>query len=203
MYPQVSGVRLETLLAFKWLEEGSIALRPLTHEVPMKNVEAHLFRELALCLVANYPELICRNMEANWLSITHKVEDPHHVFEVTDAAERQVRHQWGPESSVLSCTASTGNLQEVVAAFLAVPKKTISIAPHPWLNRMVPLWVGKRRWTQSRKMYKHLINAQRDRRAEKARKEIQDKLAQGFPAEAKALAKLDWKQIHKMEGVSP
>jgi hypothetical protein len=48
-----------------------------------------------------------------------------------------------------------------------------------------------------------LINAQRDRRAEKARKEIQDKLAQGFPAEAKALAKLDWKQIHKMEGVSP
>jgi hypothetical protein len=67
----------------------------------------------------------------------------------------------------------------------------------------VPVWVGKRRWTQSRKMYKHLINAQRDRRAEKARKEIQDKLAQGFPAEAKALAKLDWKQIHKMEGVSP
>jgi ribonuclease HI len=106
-------------------------------------------------------------------------------------------------SPLQSWTASAGNLQEVVAAFLAVPKTTISIAPHPWLNRMAPLWVGKRRWTQSRKMYKRLINAQRDRRAEKARKEIQDKLAQGFPAEAKALAKLDWKQIHKMEGVSP
>jgi hypothetical protein len=102
LYPKVGGVRLETLLALKWLEVGSITLLPLTHTMPMTSGEAHLFRELALCLVANYPELICRHTGANWLSVTHKAEDPHHVFEVIDADERQVRHQWGAESSVLS-----------------------------------------------------------------------------------------------------
>jgi hypothetical protein len=77
-----------------------------------------------------------------------------------------------------------------VAGILKVPPKSVTVAPHCWLNRMRPLWVGKRRWGQSRKQYKKLINASAELRAEAIKKKIQEKLEIGHKAEARAVAKV-------------
>lgn len=111
-------------------------------------------------------------------------------------------HSWGTATTNVLWSANSGSVQQAVAHFLKVPDNTIAISPHPDITRMLPLWVGKRRWAQSRKRYKALINRQRDQVASIARKGIDEKWTAQHPRVAKAIRGLSWNDINRMEGVT-
>jgi ribonuclease HI len=101
--------------------------------------------------------------------------------------------EWSPISTILG---------QAIAAFLEEDEATVVVSPHPWLTKMSPLWVGRRRWAQTRKQYKKIIN----KRQEDARREARSKLEAGLRVDhdrfAKAVHGLEWGKIYRMEGVT-
>ncbi|GMF59556.1 unnamed protein product [Phytophthora fragariaefolia] len=75
IFSQVAGSRLQEVMDIQWLVSGEVVLTPTTRTMPMKSGEAHSFRELSLNVLANYPELISRQVEVNQLHISHNLED--------------------------------------------------------------------------------------------------------------------------------
>jgi hypothetical protein len=183
-------------------EKGVIRFRPVSTTMPMRSEAAHRFREMCLSMVVNFPELVGRQQEKSILSVDHALEDKHHTFAVTGAEEGRIQHTWGATSKIVPWRPIATRANQAVAAFLEVEEATVDVATHPWLTRMSPLWVGRRRWTQTRKQYKRLISkGQADGRS-KARSSIESKLREQNAELAQALHGLQWSKIHRMEGVT-
>ncbi|GMF14998.1 unnamed protein product [Phytophthora fragariaefolia] len=167
----------------------------------MKRGKAHSFRELSLNVLANYPELIFRQVEANQLHICHNLDDKHHVFSLSKGFTCQIEHTWGFHTTTVQWDPNVQSVEAAVANYLKVPAHTINCTPHPWIHQMRPQWVGKRRWRQSSQRYKKLMNAKRDELAAEAKNKIQQNLALDHEQAAKALDGLEWKQVYRMEEV--
>lgn len=137
------------------------------------------------------------------ITVRHQLDDKHHVFEVVTGEDGVgIQHAWASSTTELDWKEDSGTVRQAIASFLAVPDKTVRVTPHPALNRILPLWVGKWRWTQSRKIYKKLINKQRDAMATTAKERIAGKWTKQHPGVAKQLQRLDWSRVHRMERVS-
>lgn len=91
-------------------------------------------------------------------------------------------------------------MKQVIARFLGVRDNTVQVAPHTSLNMMMPIWVGGRRWTQSRKRYKALINKKRNELATATQEKRKNQWKQQHPAIATALQGVEWKRVYQMEG---
>ncbi|GMF38447.1 unnamed protein product [Phytophthora fragariaefolia] len=197
----VRGLKAKDVLSFGIAEDGGVIFHPQTHSMPMESRVDQMFREVCLNKVANYPELLFNRPQQNVLQVKHKLEDLHHVFLLDRGNGEQIDHSWGSELTRLPWDRSQESAEQACARFLGVGELTVWIAPHPWLQRCMPIWAGKRRWTQNRKQYKKLMNKERRKAAEEALQ--QRKLEQGHEQVAKVLKRLSWTQIQRMEGVTP
>jgi hypothetical protein len=104
----VGGLKIEDVVTIQKESVDCAYFKHLTHTLPMRSAEAHCFREMCLCIVANYPELLCQLHGEDVMAITHKLEDQHHFFAVMNTEPRQVEHVWGATSTTLPCTAGGG-----------------------------------------------------------------------------------------------
>jgi ribonuclease HI len=183
-------------------ESGIIRCRPVSVSMPMTSGDAHRFRELCLSILANFPELVGRQPETSTLLVDHELDDKHHTFEVEDMDDGHIQHTWGAERKRVSWRPITERVTQAVADFLEVKETTVVVTPHPWLTRMWPMWVGSRRWTQTRKQYKRLINRRHEDDRSRARIKIQSKWREQHEGMAKALEGLEWSRIYRMAGVT-
>jgi len=183
-------------------EHGAVVFKPITHELPMRSGIAHRFREVCLSLVANFPELIGKQQDGKLLHVTHAGEDPHHVFEVGGDGPARIMHTWGTCTTEVEWSREEETIETAVARRLGTDATKVAVEPHPQLTRMKPLWTGKRRWRQTRKMYKQLINKQRDVDSAIAVGKLNEEMAIDNARVAAALQRLSWKQVYRMEGVS-
>ncbi|OWZ22453.1 LOW QUALITY PROTEIN: reverse transcriptase [Phytophthora megakarya] len=76
------------------------------------------------------------------------------------------------------------------------------IHPHPSLNRMVCLWVDKRRWSRTRHVYKRAALTTRRRHGEQDITDRKHAWARDHPTIATALAHIDWKDIRSITGAT-
>lgn len=84
------------LLTVTHISTGEILFKPNTKDLPMGSREAHLFRDLCLNMLANYPELVGRRQQGNVLTVQHQLEDKHHVFEIKEGqAGVEIQHTLG------------------------------------------------------------------------------------------------------------
>ncbi|GMF48799.1 unnamed protein product [Phytophthora fragariaefolia] len=79
-----------------------VLFRPQAHQIPMESGVAHVFTELGLNLLVNYPEILFNKTQKNVLTVSHQLEDPHHVFLLTDSKNKQIEHSWGLISARLA-----------------------------------------------------------------------------------------------------
>jgi hypothetical protein len=89
--------------------------------------------------------LVGRQQEKSIFRVDHALEDKHHTFAVTGAEEGSIQHTWGATSKIVPWRPTATRVNQAVAAFLKVEEATVEVTPHPWLTRMRPLWVGRRR----------------------------------------------------------
>ncbi|GMF42294.1 unnamed protein product [Phytophthora fragariaefolia] len=189
----------EVMLTALWLgnTQGGEA-----RQIPMESGVAHLFRELSLDLLVNYPEILFSTTQRNVLKVLHQLEDPHHVFLVTDSQNKQIEHSWGPTPARIDWDRQQDSVDTAIARFLGVGERSVWSVPHPWLTRCRPLWAGKRRWTQSRSKSKQQMNKNKNKEAEEVCKRADRKFPAANEKHAGALRKVSWKRIQRMEGVS-
>jgi hypothetical protein len=182
--------------------DGAVVFKPTTHRLPMPSGDAHCFRELCVNLIANFPELIGKQPDGKILHVKHGGEDPHHVFEVGSSEPEGITHTWGSLTAEVEWRTHEEHIEAAVARSLKMEEASVIVMPHPQLMRMQPLWIGKRRWKQSRRKYKQLMNKQRDCDGALQGDKIEAAMAEDNADLAAALKKLTWKRIYRMEGVS-
>jgi hypothetical protein len=182
--------------------DGAVVFKPTTHRLPMQSGAAHCFRELCVNLIANFPELIGRQADGNVLHVKHGGEDPHHVFEVGGSETKGITHTWGSRTVEVEWRKHEEHVEAAVARSLKMETAAVIVMPHPQLMRMQPLWTGKRRWKQSRKKYKQLMNKQRDSEGAQQVAKLEADMTEDNALLASALQLLTWKIIYRMEGVS-
>ncbi|KAF1795444.1 hypothetical protein GQ600_18572 [Phytophthora cactorum] len=135
--------------------------------------------------------------------VTHQLEDKDHLFQVhTTGTETQVSHPWASNSQIVPWDRDQSTLQEAIANLLEVGPKTTWIVPHPEIHRILPLWAGKRRWTQTRARYKKLINSKRSSAAVAALERVKEAWKRQHTDIAAALEKLHWKDGHRLRCIS-
>lgn len=179
-----------------------VVLIPQQHSLPMESGLAHMFREVGLNLLANFPEIIFNITQPNLLQLQHKLEDPHHVFLLTQEDGLRLDHSWGPQPTRIEWNREHDTVEQAVASFLNVGAANVWAVPHPWVTRCLPLWAGKRGWTQPRKQYKRLMTNRQYEAAAEVLKRSQGKLVTEHGGIPRALESLSWTQIQRMEGVS-
>lgn len=77
------------------------------------------------------------------------------------------------------------------------------VHPHPQISRMVYLWIGKHRWTTSKKAYFQILQAHDQRRAMQKCEQAQTRWRAMSQPVASGLAVLKWPQIRKIVGLNP
>jgi hypothetical protein len=197
-----AGMTIGQITAIAEGIDGSIVFEPKTHVIPMPSGATHGFREVCLNIMANFPELVGTKAANNYLQVDHAMEDAHHECHAEDDNGGKIVHTWGPKTQTVPWDIHKQTPAAAVANFLGVEVGSIMIPPHPSLTMMRPLWAGKRRWHQSRRQYKRLMNKKRDRIAVQTRKEIQAKMQADNGELATALGELTWERVYRMEGVS-
>jgi hypothetical protein len=95
LYSTIANRTLRQIRTFAFVQDGTTVFYPVTHGVPMSSREAHYFREVCLCVVANYPELIGAHGDGKVLEVHHNGKDPHHVFEVGAEEVPTIILTWG------------------------------------------------------------------------------------------------------------
>lgn len=143
---------IKDILKISYISSGKVPVEPQTQGMPMESKQAHLFRELALSLLAQFPKLVFKSTEQNKLRVTHGMTDPRHRFWIDQSkGTAQVRHGWAFSDQVIDMGDSNEEASANVATLLDTQKAAVWIAPHPALTHMRPLWAGKRRWARTRK----------------------------------------------------
>ncbi|GMF29166.1 unnamed protein product [Phytophthora fragariaefolia] len=175
----IRGRKVKDVVQITKLEDEGVLFTPQAHQIPMESGVAHLFRELSLNLLVNYPEIL---------------------FSKTQ--NKQIEHSWGPTPARIDWDRQQHSVDTAIARFLGVGERSVWSVPHPWLTRCRPLWAGKRRWAQSRRKYKQQMNKNKNKEAEDLCKRADRKLAAANEKLAGALRKVSWKRIQRMEGVS-
>lgn len=194
---------VKDLLEVRYVRKGEIIFTPMEHSMPMRSGVAHLYREFCLALLAAYPEIAFPRAGEVIIKVKHPLEDKNHVFEIQhDSDGVGVQHTWRSATRKVRWTADRSTLRQAVANLLDVDAKHVVITPHPALTRMMPLWAGNRRWSQTRKAYKDLIDRERVKTAHTAGDRITSTWARQHPGIAHALRQLTWKRVHRMEGIT-
>jgi hypothetical protein len=193
---------VRSVMRITWTEEGVVEFSPVTGVLPMESGAAHLFRELSLIVLANYPELAWRWREEHLLQVQHELDGCHHVFEVGQDSGRTIRHTRATESRSIAWRQEGWSLHKAVAGALDVEEDKVAIVPHPWIHRLTPVWVGKRRWKMTRKKYKTLMKKSQERTALQTWHKVQRNWRESNANIARALEDLNWPRLHKLEGVT-
>jgi hypothetical protein len=176
IYASTAKMTVGQVITLEFEQDGAVVFKPITHELPMHSGIAHRFREVCL--------------------------SPHHVFEVGGDGPARIMHTWGTCTTEVEWSREEETIESAVARRLGTDATKVAVEPHPQLTRMKPLWTGKRRWRQTRKMYKQLINKQRDVDSAIAVGKLNEEMAIDNARVAAALQRLSWKQVYRMEGVS-
>lgn len=156
--------------------------------MPIKSAVTHLFREVCLSMLAAFPELAFRRKQEDIITVAHPLNDKHHIFEVTTGKNGYgLKHTWGSSETNVKFKPETSTIRAAVARVLDAGVHEVEVPPHPALTRMLPLWADNRRWKQSRKGYKNLINQARYKTAKAACKRIQHRWTQQHADIAKVL----------------
>jgi ribonuclease HI len=95
------------------------------------------------------------------------------------------------------------DLRRVLAARMQPEVAVHAVHPHPSLSRLVCLWVGRRRWTRTRREYKERVAAANRRRGAKDLGSRLQKWQEESPQMAVGIARLEWKRIRRVVGLNP
>ncbi|KAG3018809.1 hypothetical protein JG687_00011830 [Phytophthora cactorum] len=194
---------IEDIVKIQYLKQGVITCIPVTWTLPLQSGQAHLFRELCLSLVAQFPELVFRQTDAPSLRVHHSLDDPHHTFWVEVVEEdAHIMHQWGSTVQRVWSSVDAVTPEAAVASHLGVDERKLWITPHPWLTKLRPLWAGKRRWSRTRQQYRKQITACRQKKAKEKQQEYFKHGTEQNERIATALEQLQWKRIQRMEGLT-
>ncbi|KAG1706307.1 hypothetical protein DVH05_001455 [Phytophthora capsici] len=194
---------LKDILQISYIGHGKVLVEPQTVVMPMESRQAHMFRELALSLLAQFPELVFKPADDNKLCVNYALEGPHHRFWVEQSTrEARVHHGWAFTEQEVKTGGSNEEIGANIATLLKTQKEAVWVTPHPALTHMRPVWAGKRRWCRTRKEYKSAIGESSRSKAAKEQYIMNDKLAQENKALSGAIEQLKWKQVHRMHGVT-
>ncbi|KAE8910880.1 hypothetical protein PF005_g15599 [Phytophthora fragariae] len=196
------GLKICKVVTIERTSCGGVDFVPVLMDVPLPSGLAHLFRELCLIILANFPELIFPWTEEEALTVGHVLEDKNHLFTVHKEGELEIRHTCESETKKVGWTTTARTMQEAVAQVLDLKSTQVSITPHPWICRLNPVWVGHRRWTLTRKKYKALMRRHKTEEVKMAWSSIQRKWTESDVEIAAALNELTWKRVHALEGVT-
>ncbi|KAG1711360.1 hypothetical protein DVH05_008613 [Phytophthora capsici] len=195
--------KIKDIIRVENVGQGKVLMTPQTVELPMESRQAHMFREIALSLLAQFPELISKPDEENKLRVKHKLDDQHHRFWVEQSTgEDKLYHGWAFEEQEVAKGGSIAATEANIAALLQTRKEAVWVAPHPALTHMRPLWTGKRRWSRARRDYKGVIAKRRKDRVVQAQELLTNKLANEHKELHRALTELTWKHVQRLHGVT-
>ncbi|KAG3075091.1 hypothetical protein PI124_g20463 [Phytophthora idaei] len=194
---------IKDLVEITYVSPGKLLFQSRTMEVPMESKSAHLFRELSLSMLAQYPELAFSQSISDLLRVSHGMEDPHHSFRIDQEDEHgKVVHGLSFTEQPVPMGNSMEEMEANIEALLGAPTESVWATPHPASTHMSRLWVGKRRWTQTRKKYKAIIGRTRSRRAAQEQELTRVKGDLKHKELNYALEQLPWKNVHRLHGVT-
>ncbi|KAG3063109.1 hypothetical protein PI125_g24402 [Phytophthora idaei] len=186
--------KMRELILVRCRRTGVVVCSPGTMALPLSSNQAHLFREIGLSIIAQFPELTYKAEETQWLQVHHGVDERQE--------SKCILHQWGNTEQRIWDQNEGPPPEKAIAQMLQVSESSVWVSPHPTLTRMRPLWVGKRRWKRSRKQYRAMLSTKSIKKALEGQKEVVHKGREQHKALADALELLTWKQFHHVEGLT-
>jgi hypothetical protein len=181
---------------------GVVLMRCNIGQYPLEPRTSHLFRQLALSMIACYPGIMDTPERDDTIRWVHSMEDPHHTLECSAHVEPQVLRRWGSTTTQIDGPRTHAAVEKRVAAFLGVKIGNLWITPHHRLTQFMPTWTGTRRWKSARKRYKLRFLERRLAKAGAAMSSTVSALCQTDPALTHALGRVAWTSIKGVVGAS-
>ncbi|KAE8884879.1 hypothetical protein PF005_g3796 [Phytophthora fragariae] len=196
------GKQLKDHVHWKWTSNGDLLTTALATKVTPA-VQRQIGSLMRL-LVLNYPQLLYPGDHTG--QVRYSTEAVGHVpilrrvtagralvgLAATEEQEAEAQVMQSHRCLVENMHTAAGTATTLTA-----------VHPHPRLSRIVCLWVGKRRWATSRRVYRRFLTHQRTKKCIGMSTVKAERWRTSSPHIAHGLADITWRRIRRVIGLNP